>query len=94
MTIAISVLFSAFNALTLSPALAALLLRPREDQAMGCYGDFLTGLTVCLNSQTQVMYVGAAVLLQKTLVVVSVACRLRRAAGFFAHRVPIEFSSR
>src|SRR5437588_1481404 len=30
LTIAISVLFSAFNALTLSPAMAALLLRPRE----------------------------------------------------------------
>jgi len=29
-TIAISVLLSAFNALTLSPALAALLLRPKE----------------------------------------------------------------
>ena len=30
MTIAISVLISAFNALTLSPALAAMLLRPRK----------------------------------------------------------------
>jgi HAE1 family hydrophobic/amphiphilic exporter-1 len=30
-TIAISVILSAFNALTLSPALAALLLRPREE---------------------------------------------------------------
>ena len=29
-TIAISVIFSAFNALTLSPALSALLLRPRK----------------------------------------------------------------
>ena len=29
-TIAISVMLSAFNALTLSPALAALLLRPKE----------------------------------------------------------------
>jgi HAE1 family hydrophobic/amphiphilic exporter-1 len=31
-TIAISVCFSAFNALTLSPALAALLLKPKKDQ--------------------------------------------------------------
>ena len=30
-TIAVSVLISAFNALTLSPALAALLLRPRRE---------------------------------------------------------------
>jgi hydrophobic/amphiphilic exporter-1 (mainly G- bacteria), HAE1 family len=30
-TIAVSVIFSAFNALTFSPALAALLLRPRKE---------------------------------------------------------------
>ncbi len=33
LTIAVSVLISAFNALTLSPALAALLLRPRKPAA-------------------------------------------------------------
>jgi hydrophobic/amphiphilic exporter-1 (mainly G- bacteria), HAE1 family len=38
-TIAISVLFSAFNALTLSPALSALLLRPRKE-AKGPLGRF------------------------------------------------------
>ena len=35
-TIAISVLISAFNALTLSPALSALLLKPRQRGARGC----------------------------------------------------------
>jgi len=38
-TIAVSVLFSAFNALTLSPALSAMLLRPRK-QARGPLGAF------------------------------------------------------
>jgi HAE1 family hydrophobic/amphiphilic exporter-1 len=38
-TIAISVLFSAFNALSLSPALAALMLRPRKE-ARGPLGKF------------------------------------------------------
>jgi len=38
-TIAVSVVFSAFNALTLSPALAALLLRPRRE-ARGPLGRF------------------------------------------------------
>src|SRR6516164_4544258 len=38
-TIAVSVLFSAFNALTLSPALSALLLRPRE-KSTGPLGRF------------------------------------------------------
>ena len=41
LTIAISVLISAFNALTLSPALSALLLRPRSKKrgVFGCLGD-------------------------------------------------------
>ena len=42
LTIAISVLISAFNALTLSPALAALLLRPRKE-SKGLLGRFFGG---------------------------------------------------
>src|ERR1700694_5396235 len=42
-TIAISMLISAFNALTLSPALAALLLRPRKE-SRGILGRFFGGL--------------------------------------------------
>jgi multidrug efflux pump len=41
-TIAVSVLISAFNALTLSPALSALLLRPRK-QSKGLVGKFFAG---------------------------------------------------
>src|SRR5256714_7145782 len=41
-TIAISVLISAFNALTLSPALSALLLRPRKNSS-GLLGKFFIG---------------------------------------------------
>src|SRR5690242_13563693 len=41
-TIAISVLISAFNALTLSPALSAMLLRPRK-QTKGLLGRFFKG---------------------------------------------------
>ena len=43
LTIAVSVLFSAFNALTLSPALSALLLRPRPERKgvlAGFFGGF------------------------------------------------------
>ena len=39
LTIAISVLISAFNALTLSPALAAMLLRPRKEGAASSAGS-------------------------------------------------------
>ncbi|HVG27907.1 MAG TPA: multidrug efflux RND transporter permease subunit [Acidobacteriaceae bacterium] len=43
-TIAISVLISAFNALTLSPALAALLLKPRDkERKQGILGRFFAG---------------------------------------------------
>lgn len=39
-TIAVAILFSAFNALTLSPALAALLLRPERKSSTGFFGWF------------------------------------------------------
>jgi hydrophobic/amphiphilic exporter-1 (mainly G- bacteria), HAE1 family len=42
LTIAIAVLISAFNALTLSPALSALLLRPRKE-SKGLFGRFFGG---------------------------------------------------
>jgi HAE1 family hydrophobic/amphiphilic exporter-1 len=43
-TIAISVLFSAFNALTLSPALCALLLKPKDhEKKPGLLGRFFNG---------------------------------------------------
>lgn len=42
MTIAISMLISAFNALTLSPALAAILLKPRKE-SKGILGQFFVG---------------------------------------------------
>jgi multidrug efflux pump subunit AcrB len=38
-TIAISVVFSAFNALTLSPALAALLLKPKKESGRHSYRE-------------------------------------------------------
>ena len=53
-TIAISVLLSAFNALTLSPALAALLLRVRD-----CCGGASIGSTACSSAPQMVMFIGA-----------------------------------
>ncbi len=57
LTIAISVLISAFNALTLSPALAALLLRPRSKKrsVLGRLGDgFNRGFTRATNGYVSV----------------------------------------
>src|SRR5881398_2224367 len=51
MTIAISVILSAFNALTLSPALAALMLRPREERS-GPLGRFFDWFNHFLEGET------------------------------------------
>jgi len=50
-TIAVSVIFSAFNALTLSPALSALLLRPRKE-ARGPLGAFFRWFNRVFGSAT------------------------------------------
>lgn len=57
-TIAISVIISAFNALTLSPALSALLLRPRK-QGRGPLAMFFRGFNKVFNGLTHA-YVGVS----------------------------------
>ncbi len=52
LTIAISVIFSAFNALTLSPALAAMLLRPRQP-ARGPLGWFFERFNLLFRHTTE-----------------------------------------
>src|SRR5499427_6922843 len=89
-TIAISVLFSAFNALTLSPALAALLLRPKQPShgLLRRFFDWFNRVFERLNTG----YVRwSGVLLQKTAVMAVLLVGFAVAAGFFAHRVPTSF---
>src|SRR5438309_1738840 len=89
-TVAISVLFSAFNALTLSPALAALLLRPREEShgLLRRSFDWFNRVFELANAG----YVRwSGVLLQKTLVMAVLLVAFGVAAGFFAHRLPTSF---
>jgi hydrophobic/amphiphilic exporter-1 (mainly G- bacteria), HAE1 family len=89
-TIAISVILSAFNALTLSPALAALLLRPREE-THGLLRRFFDWFNRVFERATE-GYVGwSGVLLKKTAVVVVLLLVFCLAAGFFANRVPSSF---
>src|SRR6476659_268090 len=76
-TIAISVLISAFNALTLSPALSALLLRPRK-AATGAASRFFGVFNRWFASATN-GYVGISHrLIQKSAIAVAIL------AGFFA----------
>src|SRR6202522_42662 len=89
-TIAISVILSAFNALTLSPALAALLLRPRE-QSHGLLRRFFDWFNRVFERANDGYVRWSGVLLKKTLVVVALLIAFCVAAGFFASRVPSSF---
>ena len=59
-TIAVSVLLSAFNALTLSPALAALLLRPRSSRRAGRSAPSSAGSTAASAAPPTATCTGAA----------------------------------
>ncbi len=89
-TIAISVILSAFNALTLSPALAALLLRPRE-ASHGLLRRFFDWFNRVFGRATDGYVRWSGVLIQKTVVVVVLLVAFGLAAGFFANRVPTSF---
>ena len=89
-TIAISVLLSAFNALTLSPALAALLLRPRQP-SRGLLARFFAWFNRVFEQTTEGYVRWSGVLVQKTVVVVVLLVAFGIAAGFFAKLVPSSF---
>ena len=89
-TIAISVVLSAFNALTLSPALAALLLRPRK-ASRGLLRRFFDWFDRVFERATEGYVSWSGMLLKKTAVVVVLLLAFCGAAGFFANRVPSSF---
>jgi hydrophobic/amphiphilic exporter-1 (mainly G- bacteria), HAE1 family len=89
-TIAISVILSAFNALTLSPALAALLLRPHEE-SHGLLQRFFDWFNRVFERATEGYVNWSGVLLKKTAVLIVLLLGFVVAAGFFANRVPSSF---
>jgi HAE1 family hydrophobic/amphiphilic exporter-1 len=89
-TIAISVLLSAFNALTLSPALSALLLRPRT-QSRGLLRRFFDWFNRSFERATEGYVRWSGALLRKTVVVVVLLLAFGLAGGFLANRVPSSF---
>src|SRR6516164_3602089 len=89
-TIAISVILSAFNALTLSPALAALLLRPRES-SHGFMRRFFDWFNRVFQRATDGYVHWSGVLVKKTALVVVLLAIFGLAAGFFSHGVPTSF---
>src|SRR5271165_2884995 len=89
-TIAISVILSAFNALSLSPALAALLLRPREE-SHGLLQRFFDWFNRVFERATEGYVTWSGVLLKKTAVVVVLLLVFGGAAAFFGSQVPSSF---
>ena len=89
-TIAISVLFSAFNALTLSPALSALLLRPKKE-SRGPIGAFFRWFNRAFGRATD-HYVSASSLLIRRSAISMVLLGLLAAAAFFlGAKIPSSF---
>src|SRR5574342_244278 len=86
-TIAVSVLLSAFNALTLSPALSALLLRPRREMR-GPLGAFFRGFNRVFARATD-GYVGACGhLIRKSAFSMIMLLVVAVFAGLVATRIP------
>jgi HAE1 family hydrophobic/amphiphilic exporter-1 len=89
-TIAIAVLLSAFNALTLSPALAALLLKPKEP-SRGLLRRFFNLFNRVFERANDSYVRWSAVLVGKTLVLVVMLVAFAAAGFFLANRVPTSF---
>jgi HAE1 family hydrophobic/amphiphilic exporter-1 len=89
-TIAISVLLSAFNALTLSPALAALLLRPKQE-SRGLLRRFFDWFNRFFERVTEGYVRWSGVLIRKTVVVIVLLIGFSLAAALFADRIPSSF---
>jgi hydrophobic/amphiphilic exporter-1 (mainly G- bacteria), HAE1 family len=89
-TIAISVILSAFNALTLSPALAGLLLRPKKE-SHGLLRRFFDWFNQRFEKATNGYVRWSGVLLQKTVVVVALLLAFCVGAAFFGSRIPSSF---
>src|SRR5437870_726458 len=90
LTIAISVIFSAFNALSLSPALSAMLLRPRK-QVRGPLGWFYRGFNRVFGSATYGYVNWSRFAIRKTLLSFALLAMLAVGAGLFGSRLPSGF---
>jgi HAE1 family hydrophobic/amphiphilic exporter-1 len=89
-TIAISVIFSAFNALSLSPALSALLLRPRKE-ARGPLGKFFRWFNRVFGRTTDGYVSLCGTLIRKAGLSMLLLLGLTVLAGWFGSRLPRSF---
>src|SRR5262252_4590245 len=90
LTIAISVLLSAFNALTLTPALCALMLKPPKPMR-GPLGLFFRGFNKVFKVTTDGYVSGARILVRKGILTIIIVALVIMGAGFFGKRIPAGF---
>src|SRR6266581_1114998 len=89
-TIAISVVLSAFNALTLSPALAALLLRPKKE-SRGPLARFFAWFNRLFGRGTEIYVRLCGGVLRKGVLALVVIAAFGIGASFFSSRLPSSF---
>ncbi len=89
-TIAVSVILSAFNALTLSPALSALLLKPRE-KSSGLVRRFFDWFNRVFARATNSYVRVAGGLVRKSAVAFAILIACGVLAGFFSAKLPSSF---
>ena len=90
LTIAISVIFSAFNALSLSPALSALLLRPRK-KTRGPVGWFFDRFNRVFGIATHGYVNWSRLAIRKAVLSFALLAVLAVGAGLFGSRLPSGF---
>jgi HAE1 family hydrophobic/amphiphilic exporter-1 len=91
LTIAISVLLSAFNALSLSPALAAMFLKPKKEGAPGLLGRLFGGFNKGFDKVTS-GYVGVAGhLVRHAWITIVIVGGVVAGAALFGSRLPTGF---
>jgi len=89
-TIALSVLFSAFNALSLSPALAALLLRPKKE-SRGPLGAFFRWFNRMFGRTTEGYVTMCGSLIRKAAFSMLLLLGVALMAGWFGKHLPHSF---
>ncbi|HWC16812.1 MAG TPA: multidrug efflux RND transporter permease subunit [Terriglobales bacterium] len=90
-TIAISVLISAFNALSLSPALAALLLKSKEKRSRGLLRGFFDWFNRIFERTTNGYVRVCGALIRKSAFAFLMLLAFAGAAAFFSGKVPSSF---
>jgi hydrophobic/amphiphilic exporter-1 (mainly G- bacteria), HAE1 family len=89
-TIALSVMISAFNALTLSPALCALLLR-RRGESKGLAGKFFAWFNHLFGRATDAYVHVASLIIRRSGVALILLVAFAAGAFLFAKRIPTSF---